>query len=326
MGIAASFRVASFAIALSFAAATFAADPASQPDGPGKLVAKLVCATAKPLVAGVPSEDWIVKEVTDLGLPVAIDLCGWTAVGGQATKLDTARLSPWTLTVAARRDAASELLMIDLAGTKKKSFMMLDKIGQRDVQKLDAMPDGRSIFIALDVVPLSFKPEALWGEAVNSIRVNLRIEPNDWPQKGTIKLLGLFENAGANQVQPPMWGMHTAVPLEIFNAKGQKIEPQTKASTKPNMGFWGGNSQLRPGGSRTASVTGEWADSGLTVTSSTGTTWTWKLPPGSYEARAIADFQDFPYRGMNPGATSNLVYSQRAAFRIGTPTTQGAGR
>jgi len=310
--------------------------PATQP---GKVVLKLLIGSPKPQLDAMPAEPWIAEQTAQSGCPVVCDCSDWVELSAQSRKIEAPRLGSMKFEGSARRDAASHLLMIDLAGcpgadpktpAKKKSLMLLDRVGQRDVFKMDGLPDGRTVFVAMEVVAESAKPAAVWGEPVNNVRMTLRFEPETWagtgsPAKGTIRFQGFFENVSEGQMQAPMWAGHQRVPLDITDAKGKAVDCQA-ANTAKNPGmWWGGNTALLPHAARSASISGEFADSTLTIVSNSGTAWRWKLPAGEYHARAVGDFQDFPYRGAGQ-PNGPVVYSQKVRFVVSTSTSQPDGK
>lgn len=292
-----------------------AAPPATQPN---KVLAKLVVATAKPDSSAITSEPWIAEQTAAAGLPAAVDCSQWTELSSTAKKIDAPRLSSLEFKAHARRDPASKLLMAELSGSRSKSVMLIDRAGQREVIKLDGLPDGRTVFLAIEVVPLSTRIIDAWGSVTNNIRLSLRIDPETWAAKGPIKMTTVFENVAAAQTQTPMWASHQRVPLEIFSQQNKPISPATTPSSN-SRSMWMGAQRLMGYATSSVTVTGQWDGHTMTVSSTTGTVWKWKLDPGKYEVRAVADNQDFPYR---TGTTGTPFYSQKVAISVSGAASQ----
>lgn len=304
-------------VALGSGLAVQADPPASQPD---VLIARLVVASATALSGKLPAEDWIAKETTTAGLPQVAAMNDWSLCGiEKPTVLDTSSLPRWQVTVQVRRDPTSGLLTIELTGTRAKSLMMIGSAGQQTVCKIDAMDSGQMLFVAFQVVPASFRVQPSFGQPVRGLQMNLRV--TDWPTRGAVRFRGLIVNTSDNTVQTPMWALNATCGLEIVDSAGKLVRPQTVYPIRPNRGRYTAANALAPrGGAISLQVTADWADSTLVLVSTTGTRWTWKLPAGEYDIRAVGDFGDVIWGGANPGV--DLVRSQTVRVRVPAPTSQ----
>lgn len=283
-----------------------AAQPTTQPN---KVLAKLVTATARPDSGAISSESWIAEQTAAAGLPAAVDCSDWTEVTAARKKIVAPRLGALEFQISVRRDKASKLLLVDLAGSETRSIMLVDRLGSRQVLRMDGLPDGRTIFLAMEVVSATAALPEVWGPTTNNLRLSLRVDPETWAEDGQIRFVTVFENTAAAGTQTPMWASHSRIPLQITDAKGKAVEPQTTAAAKATS-MWAGTAQLRGFSTHSVTVTGSWEQGVLTIAATSGTTWKWKLQPGKYQVRTVADSMDTPYRRTGTPDAS-LYYSQR---------------
>ena len=291
---------------------------------PGKVFCKLVIGSTQGGAAGVGSEPWIVQATTEDGYPITSDCSGWLELSAQPQQIDAQQLIGLSYQGDCKRDAASNLQVIDITGSGRKSLVLLNQVGRRDVRKLDRLSDGRFVFVAVEVVePSATRPTSPWGEPANNIRMHLKIDPTEWSARAAIQFSAVYENLSTNNVQCPMWAAHAAQPLEITTADGKPVTPKVENKTI-NQPMFAGTPALAPQRTASAGISGEWADSTLTIVSgSSATIWKWSLPPGQYQVRAATNLQDFFYGPGNRPAGVKGCTSQPVTITVTAPGAAG---
>ncbi|MDD4890159.1 MAG: hypothetical protein PHU85_09530 [Phycisphaerae bacterium] len=278
-------------VTFTFAAAAQAADdpPASQPEGAVKVQIKLVAASEKPAENVIPSDGWITQIVTKAGLGGAGDASDWTDIGAEATPIVSWPPMTRRFKAAVRKDSGDAFLVVTITGDANKTVMLLNREGQRELLKVDGLPRGGTLYLAVAVVPASSRPPVMWGEKCGDVRMNLRADSVVWPAKGHVALVGLYEHSGEKSIQLPDWGSEAHPPLTIADAAGRPVEPTVGKVEIPKKDEPDKVETLLADSVQAALTSGEIADGVLTIkVEKIGKSWSWRLPAGEFEVRAKA--------------------------------------
>lgn len=261
-------------------AAAWADEPASQPET--KVQAKLVAGYEKQEFDGLPSEPWVVALAK--GLASVIDAGEWIDVSDTGAEVNGSGRIAHQFKLTAQHDAAG-FLVVKISGDSNKSLMVLDRVGEQQLVKVDGLPRNGTLFLAVRVVSRSAGTPPVWGAIADELRMNLRAELP--AGGGQLRLVGLIEHVGDAEVKLPSWESAAKPPLAIARG-GKPVATQTDEMVVPTTAEPEKPPMLGPGVARTVMLNADYADGTLVIKSpAVGRMWTWKLPPGEYDISAI---------------------------------------